>query len=107
MALVDIFEYVLDCLDRGNRLDIDVAPILPDKIFAMANHPSVVEIISSNLNDLALRASSSGITVICDGCTCHRGLGKSSYALSVLHTGSVTLIGSTGPMNHEFLDKFK
>jgi hypothetical protein len=32
MALIHILVDVLDCLDRSNRLDIDMAPVLPDKI---------------------------------------------------------------------------
>jgi hypothetical protein len=32
MALVHIFVDVLDSLDRSNRLHIDMAPVLPDKI---------------------------------------------------------------------------
>src|ERR1700733_5628350 len=108
MALVDIFENVLDSLDRGNRLDVNVASILPDEIFVVANHPSVVDMISSNLSDLtSVRAPSSGITVICDSGMLHKGLGKSSYAFSVLHTGRIRVMASTGPMNHKFLNKFK
>jgi hypothetical protein len=46
MALVDIFENVLDSFDRCNRLNVDMAPILPNEIFVMANNPSIVKMIS-------------------------------------------------------------
>jgi hypothetical protein len=46
MALVDILVDVLDSLDRGNRLHIDMAPVLPDKILAMTDNPSIVKVIS-------------------------------------------------------------
>jgi hypothetical protein len=42
MALVDILVDVLDSLDRGNRLYVDMAPVLPEEIGRMAHHPLVV-----------------------------------------------------------------
>jgi hypothetical protein len=43
IALVDILVDVLDSLDRGNRLHINMAPILPDKILAVTANPSIVK----------------------------------------------------------------
>jgi len=43
MPLVHILVDVLDCLDRCNRLHIDMAPILPEKIGRVAHHPLVID----------------------------------------------------------------
>ena len=53
MALVHIFVNVPDSLDRGKRLHIDMAPILPDEIWRVANHSLIVDLIALNFQNLA------------------------------------------------------
>jgi hypothetical protein len=108
MALVDIFENVLHSFDRGNGLDIDMAPILPNEIFAVTNNPSVIDMMCSDLNSLAsVRAPSSCIRVISDSGMLPKGLGKPFCTLSASHTGCIGLVITAGPMNHKLLNKFK
>ena len=85
-----------------------MASILSNKILAMANHPSIIKMVLSDLNGLAsVRAPSSCIRVICDSGTLHKGLGKSPCTLSAIHTGCIRIMDTTGPMNHKLFDKFK
>jgi hypothetical protein len=44
MALVHILIDILDSLERGNRLHIDMAPVLPQKIGRVADNPLVIDI---------------------------------------------------------------
>jgi hypothetical protein len=44
MALVHILVNIFECFDGGDRLYIDVAAILPDKIWGVADHPSIVNL---------------------------------------------------------------
>ena len=53
MALIHIFVNILDSLDRSNRLHIDMGPILLDKIWRVANHPLIVDLIALNFQNLA------------------------------------------------------
>src|SRR6266852_8516740 len=45
VALVHILVNVFHSLDRGNRLHIDVTPVLPDEISAMTDDPGVVKLM--------------------------------------------------------------
>src|SRR6266403_1322984 len=82
MTLVDIF----DGLNRCNRLHIDVASVLPDEILAVANDPSVVKEMSSNLNSLAsVGAPSPCIRVISDCGVLSKGLRKPLSTGATLH----------------------
>jgi hypothetical protein len=45
MTLVHILEDVLDCFDRGNGLDIDMAAVLPDEIPRVADDPAIVNLL--------------------------------------------------------------
>jgi hypothetical protein len=62
MALVHIFVNVLNSLDRSNRLHIDMAPILPDEIWRVANHPLIVDLIALNFQNLAY-VMTSGVSI--------------------------------------------
>jgi hypothetical protein len=53
MALVHIPVDVPDGLDRCNRLHIDMAPILLDRVLGVTHHPSIVHLLPANLNSPA------------------------------------------------------
>src|SRR6266852_7501056 len=50
VALVHILVNVFHSLDRGNRLHIDVTPVLPDEISAMTDDPGVVKLKLAHWN---------------------------------------------------------
>jgi hypothetical protein len=91
MALVDILVDVLDSFDKGDRLHIDVTPILPDEILAVTDDPSVVNLIfalwtcSNGLP--SIETSGPGIGVFSDAGALIEGLGKSFGAFAILHAG--------------------
>ena len=91
MALIHILEYVLDSLDRGNRLHINVTSILPDEIFAMTDDSSVVNLIFVTwtcTNSLAsVKMPCPRIRVISDGGTLSKSFGKPFGANTILHAG--------------------
>jgi hypothetical protein len=88
MTLVDILVNIFDGLDRHNRLYIDVASVLPDEILAMANDPSIVQVMLSNLNSLAsVGAPSPCIRVISDCGMLPKGLRKPLSTGARLHAG--------------------
>src|SRR6266446_5613380 len=108
MTLVDIFVYIFDGLNRRNRLHIDVASVLPDEILAVANDPSVVKEMSSNLNSLAsVGAPSPCIRVISDCGVLSKGLRKPLSTGATLHARWVGVILTTGPMDHKLFDELK
>jgi hypothetical protein len=77
MALVHIFVNVLDSLDRSNRLHIDMAPILPDEIWGVANHPLIVDLSALNLKNLAcVTTPGASIRVFSDSGLCLKSLWK-------------------------------
>jgi hypothetical protein len=49
MALIHILIYILDGLDRGNRLHIDMTVIAPDEILAMTDNPLVIDLLAPNI----------------------------------------------------------
>jgi hypothetical protein len=49
MALVDILEDVLESLDGGNGLYIDMAVILPDEVGTESDDPAIVNLLSLNV----------------------------------------------------------
>jgi len=53
MALVDVFEDVLDSLDRANGFNIDVAALLVDEICAVGDNPLIIDLLSPDLMCLA------------------------------------------------------
>jgi hypothetical protein len=48
MTLVHILVDVLDRLDRGNGLHIDVAIVLPDEVGTVSDDPAIVNLLSTN-----------------------------------------------------------
>jgi hypothetical protein len=88
-----------------------VTPVLPDKILAMTDHPSVVHLISTILTCLKSLASvktpCSCIRVICDRGVLIKGLGKTFTTCIIDHTGGFGILSTTGAMNHELFDKLK
>ena len=49
IAFIDIFENLLDGLDRGDGLDVDMAMVLSDEIGRVSNDPTVVDLLSLDL----------------------------------------------------------
>jgi hypothetical protein len=111
VTLVHILVDVLDSFDRGNGLHIDVTPVLPDEILAVTDDPSVVDpilVIWTRANDLpSVETPCPGIRVFRDGGTLIERLGKPFSAYTVLHTGRLLVLITTGAMDHELLDKLK
>jgi hypothetical protein len=85
-----------------------VTPVLPDEILAMADHPSIINLISALLNSLAsVETSGPCIGVISDRGVLIEGLGKSFGADIANHAGSLLVLSTTGAMDHVLLDKLK
>ena len=108
MAFVDILENVLDSLDRGNRLDVNMAAVLPDEIGTVSEDPTIVDLLSSDL----MCASSVPVFVGCigilrDGCLIPEWLWKVLGALSILHARCISVVSATGVMNHEHFDQLQ
>ena len=88
MALVHILVDVLDCFDRGNGLNIDVAAVLPDEIPGVADNPAIVNLEPSNCVGLAsVSTPGACIRVICDSGVLPEGFGKALAATAIDHTG--------------------
>ena len=64
MALVHVFEDVLDSFDGGDALDVDVAMVLPDEIGTVSDHPAIVDLLSSNVMCLPTVSVPGGSIVI-------------------------------------------
>ena len=108
MALVHILVDVLDGLDRSNRLHIDVAPVLPDQVLGVTNHPAIISLPPSNLNSPASVATpGAGIRVLSDGCLLPELLGEALGALAIDHARCIPILLTTRPMNHELLDELQ
>ncbi len=111
MAFVDILVNVFDCFDRGNRLHIDMTPVLPDEILVVTDDPSVVNLeplVWTCANGVAsVMMSCPGIRVFSDSGTLIERLGKCFCACSMIHTGRVGILITTGAMDHELFDKLK
>jgi len=108
MALVHILVDVLDCLDRSNRLHIDMAPVLPDKIWGVTDHPLVVDLPSPYVMNLAsVTTSGAGIRVLSNSSLCSKGLGKTLRATAINHARGTGVLIATGSVNHKLLDQFK
>jgi hypothetical protein len=108
MALVHIFVDVLDGLDRGNRLYLDVALILPDEILGVTDHPSAVHhlaIVQSHC-PACVPSPDAGIGVLSDRGPLHEGLWKTLETFVIHHARGVGVLCPTRPMNHDFLDKY-
>ena len=49
IAFIDIFENLLDGLDRGDGLDVDMAMVLSDEIGRVSDDPTIVDLLSPDL----------------------------------------------------------
>jgi hypothetical protein len=108
MALIHILVDVLNCLDRGNRLHIDMAPVLPDKIWRMIDHPLVIDLSSLDLKNLASVVTfNASIRVLSDNSVCSKWLGKTLGTTAINHARSTGVLITTGCVNHELLNELK
>src|SRR6266850_3899137 len=108
MALVHIFVDVLDSLDRSNRLHIDMAPVLPDKIWGVANHPLIVNLPALDFKNLAcVTMPSASIRVFSDSGLCSKCIGKNLRTAAIDNARRTGVLIATGGMNHKLLDKLK
>src|ERR1700679_209979 len=109
MALVHILVDVLDSFDRGNRLHINVTPVLPDEILAVTDDPSVVHLIPALLTCPeglpSVKTPCPGIGVFCDRGALIEGLGKPFGAYTILHAGRLSILITARAMNHELFNK--
>ena len=100
MALVHILVDVLDCLDRGNGLHIDVAVIFPDEIPGVTDNPLIVNLIpSSPSNTMCLPSvmtSGASIRVLSDSGLLSGGLWKALGTYPIHHARRVWILNSTG-----------
>jgi hypothetical protein len=112
MTLVDILVNILDGLERGSTLHIDVALILPDQIWTIRNHPAVVyiHIISANFNfesPSIVTSTIRGIRVFREGCGMAIRLREVLGALAILHASCLMIILTTGGVNHDLCNSSK
>jgi hypothetical protein len=106
MALVHILVDVLNSLDRGNRLNVNMAAILPDEIFRVADNPLIVNLLSSDLiSQVSIRAPGACIRVFCDGGLCSKRLRKALGTPAIHHARCIRILSFARPMNHKFLNK--
>jgi hypothetical protein len=88
MALVHILVDVLDCLDRGDGLNIEMAAVLPDEIPGVADDPAIVNLKPPNCMGLAsVCALGACIRVISDSGVLPEGFGKALAAAAIDHAG--------------------
>ena len=108
MAFVHILVDVLDGLNGGNGLHIDVTAISPDEVLGVADNPLVGDLLASNFMCLA----SVGAPCMCIRVISHRGvfpkwLWETLGTFAIDHTGGIRILLSAGHMNHVLLNKFK
>jgi hypothetical protein len=85
-----------------------MAPVLPDKIWRMADHPLVIDLSSLDLKNLAsVMTSGASIRVFSDNSLCSKWLGKTLGTNAIDHAGSTVILIATGCVNHELLDELK
>ena len=88
-----------------------MTPVLPDEILAVTDHPSVVHLISAlsacRKGLPSVETPCPGIRIFFDGGALIKGLGKTFSACTILHTGRVLILSTTGTMNHELFDELK
>src|SRR6202789_315855 len=89
-----------------------MTPVLPDEILAMTDDPSVVHVICSVPLTYpeglpSVETPHPGIGVFCDGGALIERLGKPFSAYTILHAGGLSILITTGVMNHELFDKLK
>ena len=111
MTLVHIIKDVLDSLDRGNGLHIDVTPVLPDEILAMTDNPSIVNLVLvrwTGADDLAsVQTSCPCIRVISNGGMLSKLLRKAFDTGTILHARGIFPLMTIGTMDHELFDELK
>jgi hypothetical protein len=84
VALVDIFVDVLQGLDGGDDLNVDVTAVLPQEIGIVGNHPAIVDLFPPDLKCLASVATPAGcIGILCDGGVLPEGFGKILGAFAI------------------------
>jgi hypothetical protein len=71
MALIYVFVDVLDCLDIGDDLHIDVAVILSAEVGVVVNDPAIVQVVLALANRASVFAPAHPPPRIseCDACT--------------------------------------
>ena len=67
MALVHILVNILEGFDGDNRLNVNMAAVLPDEILGVADHSLIVDMHTTNNASLpSVRSPGVGVTVICE-----------------------------------------
>jgi hypothetical protein len=108
MALVDILVDVLDGADGGYALHIDVAPVLPQQVWAVADHPAIVHLfVIDNVGLASVPAAHVGIGIFSDSGGVPEWLGEA------LGTATILLAWRCGQgiiargVDHVLLDQLK
>jgi hypothetical protein len=88
-----------------------MTPVLPDKVFAVTNNPSIVHLIfvswACSKGLASIETSCPGIGIFCNGGVVTEGLWKTFGTGFILHTGGLLILCTTGAMDHELLNQFK
>lgn len=114
-ALVHVLVQVLDGLDGGAELHVDVGPELEQQPGVVGHHASVVHyhmlsratdshrcgVASSTLSWTRTATTVGGVAVVTDAGPLAEGLGEALGALAVFHAGALGVVCTTRSMEHE------
>src|SRR6266545_8183784 len=85
-----------------------MAPILPDKIWGMTDHPLIVDLLSLNLKSLARVAMpGASIRVFSNRGLCSKRFEKAFGTCAIDHARCMRVLTAARCMDHKLFDKFK